>query len=112
MSESEIYLELINFFVLQCVFTWQAVSAAPTSSPFSSELALIDESTFGITDAVTNVLNSLIEKTKCTLDVIQDVIGDDELGNVFKKFKSDVESTLKNDVKGCVHADGLIAKFK
>lgn len=67
---------------------------------------------YDIIDAITKMVNSLIEKVKCTLDVIDDIIGDGELRNVYKKFRADVEAILKNDVKQCTQTEGLIAKLK
>lgn len=71
-----------------------------------------DVSAFGVTDTVTKLLNSLIEKTKCILDTIEGLIGKGELGNVYEKFRTDVESILNNDVKQCAQAEGLIEKVK
>ena len=72
--------------------------------------------TGGIADAVTKVLNSLIEKTKCTLDVIQEVIDETkdggQLGSVYKKYRADIEAVLKAGVEQCKQENGLTQKLK
>lgn len=68
--------------------------------------------TFGITDSVTALLNALIEKTKCALDAIEDLLEEGELKNVYKKLRADVEAILKEDVKQCAQTSGLVAQLK
>lgn len=81
-------------------------------SSIDNELTLFDEESFGLIDIVTKILNSIIEKTKCTLDIIDKIIGNGELRNVYKKFRADVMAILKNDVKQCAQTKGLIEKLK
>lgn len=87
----------------------QVVSAAP--SPF----ALIDDKVNFVGDTIdngTHILNSLIEKTKCSLDVIGYVIGGGELSPTYKKFRANVETILKDDVNECVQTRNAMKKFK
>lgn len=75
-------------------------------------MTLFDEEMFGLIDIVAEFINSMIEKAKCTLDVIGKIAGNTELWNVYKKFRDDVMSILKNDVKQCASTKGLIEKMK
>lgn len=81
-------------------------------SSINVELTLFNEEPFGLIDIMTKLLNSMIEKAKCTLDVIGKIVGDGELWNVYKKFRDDVSEILKNDVKQCMQTKGLIEKLK
>lgn len=89
----------------------QTLSAAPPSLEID-ELRLFDEKSFDLIGSIAKMLNALIEKVKCTLDVIGDLIGDGELRNVYKKFRADVEAILQNDVQQCKQTKGLLAKIK
>lgn len=70
------------------------------------------EATFSLVDTVKKMLEQLVEKVKCSMDAVEAVIGEGALRSVFKQFRYDVESLLKNDAKQCLHADGLIEKLK
>lgn len=70
-----------------------------------------DDFTFGITGAITKILRKLVEKVKCTVRVTGEVIGESELKKVFLKFRNDITSLLKNDVKNCIRSKGLRAKI-
>lgn len=70
------------------------------------------EMTFGLTDIVGNLYDALIRKTKCTLDAMEDIVGEGELRHVYKKLRTDVEAILMNDVKECARTNGLIGKTK
>lgn len=88
--------------------------AAP--SPFTSELTAIDDDTLSVfdlpTDAAAKVLNALIETVKCGLDVLDEILNEGELGSVYKKFRSEVEAILKDDVKQCLQTEKLVEKLK
>lgn len=86
------------------------VSAAP--SPSTNELTLFDHEPFDAIDGVTKWWNSIIEKTKCTLDAVGDLIGKGELRTIYKKFRADVDVILRNDVKKCMDTKGLIERVK
>lgn len=87
---------------------------ATKPAPFiaAEEVAIYNEMTFGITDSITNLLNELIEKTKCALDAIEDLLEEGELKNVYKKLRTDVEAILKEDVKQCAQTKGVVEKLK
>lgn len=94
-----------------------AKKESPTENPFElaveNELTLFDEEeSFGVIDIVTQVLNNIIEKAKCTLDVIDKLIGAGELRGVYRKFRKDVEAILMNDVKKCMETKGVLEKIK
>lgn len=71
-----------------------------------------DHVTFGTIDTVINFLNTLIEKTKCTLDVIEKMSSGTELSTPYKKFQADVAAILKNDVIQCAQTEGFIEMSK
>lgn len=64
------------------------------------------------TDGIVAILNSLIEKIKCGLDVIGNMIDDERLENVYLKFRADIEDILNNDVKQCMQTKGSTDKLK
>lgn len=82
------------------------------SSPSTNDLKLFDVESFGVIDVITKVLNSLIEKSKCTLDVVGKIVGKGELRNVYKKIRADVEAIVNNDAKKCAQTKGMIVKLK
>lgn len=74
---------------------------------------LIDlQSTNDTIDAVTDALDLLIEKTKCTLDVIQNMIDGTGLSDVYENFRAEFEAILQSDMKQCMEINGLIQKLK
>lgn len=77
-----------------------------------SELSIHDELTFGITDTVTKVLQALLEKVKCSLKAIQELLVDSDLLDIFKEFKDDVERVIKTDAQKCLRVEGLSPKIK
>lgn len=75
--------------------------------------SFIDEDlTFGLVGAITKRLRQLVAKVKCAVRVTGEVIGEGELKKVFLKFRDDVTSLLKNDVKNCIQTKGLKAKIE
>jgi len=82
------------------------------SFQMSNELSIHDELTFGITDTVTKVLQALLEKVKCSMKAINELVVESDLLDIFKEFKDEVESVLKTDAKNCLQAEGLSPKIK
>lgn len=83
-----------------------------------SDFELNDESTdddvvtFDLIDTIKKVMEKLREKVNCSLNAVGSIIAEGELRNVYERFRSDVENTLKNGVKKCLEADGAIGKLK
>lgn len=75
---------------------------------FAPEMTFSDD----ITDAASKLLVALIEKIKCALNAMEDLLEEGELRNVYKKFRTDVEAILKNDVDQCKQTEGLVQKLK
>lgn len=67
---------------------------------------------FALGDTIRKVLEKLREKVKCSIDALGDIIGEGELRNVYKKFRADVESILRNDALECLKVHGAIEKLK
>lgn len=65
-----------------------------------------------MTDAVVGILNSLIEKIKCGLDVIGNMIEEGKLHNVYLKFRADLEDIMEHDVHLCMETKGTTDKLK
>lgn len=86
------------------------VSAAP--SPSTDALTLFDDEPLDSIDFVTKALSSIIEKTKCTLDALEKLIGEGKLRTIYKKFRADVDVILRNDVIKCMDTKGLIERVK
>lgn len=82
------------------------------SFQMGNELSIHDELTFGIADTVTKVLQALLEKVKCSLKAINELVVDSDLLDIFKEFKDEVESVLKTDAKKCLQVEGLSPKVK
>lgn len=79
----------------------------------SEELTGNDEHvTFDLVDLVKTVIEQIRKKINCTLEKIGNIIGDGELRHVYQKFRSDVESLLKNDALKCLYVNGTIEKLK
>lgn len=87
------------------------MSAAP-SALANNEFKLFDEESFHEIDKINSVLNSSIEKTKCTLNVVDGIVGEGQLRNSYEKFHMNVETILKNDVRQCTQTEELIEKMK
>lgn len=71
-----------------------------------------DDFTFGLVGTVTKKLRQLVEKIKCSLRVIGETVGNGDLKDVFLKFRHDIVKLLKNDVKECIHTEGVKAKVE
>lgn len=97
---------------LHCVQTASVASSPSPSAPSTNEMISFDVESFDVIDAITKVLNSLIEKTKCTLDVIGNSVGNGELNNIYKKFRADVDAIVNDDAKKCTLTKGTIEKIK
>lgn len=67
---------------------------------------------FALVDTIKKLLEKLREKVKCSLDALGEIIGEGELRNVYKKFRADVESILRNDALECLKIRGAIEKLK
>lgn len=75
--------------------------------------SIIEEDlTFGLVGAITKKLRQLVAKVKCAVRVTGEVIGEGDLKKVFLKFRADITSILKVDVKNCIKAKGLKAKIE
>lgn len=71
-----------------------------------------DVVTFDLIDTIKKLIKKLQERVKCSIDAVGEIIGDGELKNVYKKFRSDIENLLKNDAKQCLETKGVIEKLK
>lgn len=85
------------------------MTAAP-SSP-NTELELFDEEAFDLVDNVTKVVGDLVEKVKCSLHVIGEIVGESELKSVYEEFQTAVKNVLHDDMPQCVEKDGLLEKL-
>lgn len=63
-------------------------------------------------DTIKKALEKLQKKVTCSLDAVGGVIGEGQLRHVYKKFRADVESILKNDALQCLKVSGPIEKLK
>lgn len=87
------------------------MSAAP-SSMNDDDSMLIDVDDFSVVDDINNVIQNLLEKVKCSISVIGQVINETDLKKDYVEYKSAVEIILKNDLKKCAELDGLESKLK
>lgn len=103
--------EITNALV-QCVKTNKPEEPS-TEKPEEAVTSLFaNEMTYDTTDTIAKALNSLIEKTKCSLDVLQEMLDGTELGDAYKKVRTDVEAILENDVKHCQQTEGVVGQLK
>lgn len=58
------------------------------------------------------MIKDYIEKVKCALNAITELIVNGELKTDFEKLRLAVEEILENDMKECAQAEGLLEKFK
>lgn len=86
------------------------MTAAPSSS--NVELQLFDEEAFSLVDDVTKVFEDLLEKVKCSLDAVGEVIGESDLKPKYEGFKFNVKSILQNGVEQCAETEGLLQKLQ
>lgn len=77
-----------------------------------SELSIYDEMTFGLTDAIQQLIQALVKKAKCTLNAIGKILAESDLLDIFMELKQNVQDVLQKDVKKCLATDGLQAKLK
>lgn len=61
---------------------------------------------------VDSIIQSLLEKVKCSVSVIGEVINETDLKKDYDAYKSAVENILKNDLKKCADLDGAESKLK
>lgn len=66
---------------------------------------------FDAADAVTKIIQFAIEKLKCSLNSIKELIHDADFKQVYVEFKSAVENILQNDLKKCAETEGLQEKL-
>lgn len=86
------------------------MTAAP-SSP-NTELELFDEEEFDLVDNVTKMIEDLLEKVKCSMHVIGEIVGESELKSEYEEFKAAVKNILQNDMPQCADVDGILGKLK
>lgn len=67
--------------------------------------------TFDASDAITKIIQAVIEKVKCSLNSINELIKDAELKKVYEQFKSVVEKNFQDDLKKCAETEGLKEKL-
>lgn len=94
------------------------VDCAMKSSPIMANDELLeyspidDDWTFGLVDAIKKKLHEMVNRIRCVLRIIGEVIGEGELRNVFEDFKYNVTKLLRTDVQQCTKTKGLTAKVK
>lgn len=67
---------------------------------------------FGVVDDINKAIQDLLQKIKCSVSVIGQVVGETDFKKDYVEYKSAIEIILKNDLKKCVQVDGLQSKFK
>lgn len=87
------------------------MSAAPSSS-INDDSLFVDVDEFGVVDEINKAIQSLLEKVKCSVTVIGQVIEESDLKTDFIKYKSTVEVIIKNDLQKCAKLDSIESKFK
>lgn len=70
-----------------------------------------DELTFSLVDTITKTIEELMNKIRCSVSIIGEVIAEGELKNVFEDFKYEVEEFFKTDIQQCVQTKGLTGKW-
>lgn len=81
------------------------MSAAPDSM-------MIDVDDFSTVDSINKAIQDLLEKVKCSVAVVGQVIGETDLKKDYVAYKSAVETILKNDLKKCAEHDGLESRLQ
>lgn len=71
-----------------------------------------DELPFGLVDTIKKKFHKIVNRIRCAVGVIGEVIGDGELKNVFEDFKHNVTQLLNTDVRQCAKTKGLTGKLK
>lgn len=67
---------------------------------------------FDLAETIKNLIEQLKKRIKCSINAVEKIIGDGELRGVYKKFRVNLESLLKNDAKQCLVVKGVIEKLK
>lgn len=86
------------------------MSAAPSS--ISEDAMLIDVDDFGVVEDIQEAIQNIIEKVKCSVSVIGQVIQDSDLKQDYLEYKSAVENVLQNDLPKCAELDSVESKLK
>lgn len=86
------------------------MTAAPSTS--HTELLSFDEETYNIVDTITGAFEKLVRQVKCSVNAIEEIVGEGELKKVFDEFKANLESVLHHDMQECGKAEGLLEKLK
>lgn len=86
------------------------MSAAPSS--ISEDAMLIDVDDFGVVEDIQEAIQNIIEKVKCSVSVIGQVIQDSDLKQDYLEYKSAVENVLQNDLPKCAELDSVQSKLK
>lgn len=71
-----------------------------------------DELTFSPLDIIQKKIQEIVNKVRCTVGIVGEVIGDGELKNIYDDFKYNVNELLHSDVQQCVKTKDLTAKLK
>lgn len=84
------------------------MSAAPSS--INEDAMLIDE--FGVVEDIQEAIQNILEKVKCSVSVIGQVIQESDLKEDYLEYKSAVESILQNDLPKCAQLESVESKLK
>lgn len=76
------------------------------------DLQLFDDEAFNLVDDVRKVFEDLLDKAKCSLNAIGEVIGESELKSTYEGFRTAVQTALHNGVEQCAQTEGLLEKLK
>lgn len=66
---------------------------------------------FNLVDSIDKAIQSLLQKVKCSVSVIGQVLGETDFKKDYIEYKASVEDIFQNDLAKCAQEDGIQLKF-
>lgn len=66
---------------------------------------------FDLADAVTEIIQASIQKLRCSLNTIEELVHTAELKKAYEELKSAMDNILQIDLKKCAETEGLQEKL-
>lgn len=70
-----------------------------------------DDVVFLYADLITSMIQVVLQKAKCTLNSVDELIKDAELKKLFEELKSAAKDVFENDFKKCTEIEGVQEKL-